>query len=93
MSARKVLPNEHVKEIAGKVAVERGPIVYCAEQADNPKGVLTKTVSASAGFKPVFSDELQGVVKLVTEDNFTLVPYYSWSHRGPGEMAVWFELQ
>jgi len=93
MAARKVLPHGQVKEIAGKLAVERGPIVYCAEQADNPEGVLSKTISDTTGFKPVFSNELQGVVKLVSEDNLTLVPYYSWSHRGPGEMAVWFELK
>jgi DUF1680 family protein len=21
----------------------------------------------------------------------TAIPYYAWSHRGPGEMAVWLE--
>lgn len=94
MSARKVVPHKNVKEIAGKVAIERGPIVYCAEQADNPDGVLSKTLSAEIEFTPAFySDELQGVVKLKAEDGFTLVPYYSWSHRGLGEMAVWFDLK
>jgi len=94
MSAKKVVPHKNVTDIKGKVAVERGPIVYCAEQADNADGVLSGSVRASSEFKPVYvSGELQGVVKLKSEDNFTLVPYYSWGHRGTGEMAVWFDLK
>lgn len=94
MLARKVVANNNVKEIEGKVAIERGPIVYCAEQVDNTDRVLAKTISADQILKPVFvSDELQGVVKIKLDDGFTLVPYYSWSHRGLGEMAVWFEMK
>ena len=72
------------------MAIERGPVVYCAEQADNPDGVQSKSISTSAEFKPVYiSNVLKGVVKLKTENDFTLVPYYAWSHRGLSEMAVW----
>ena len=41
MPARVVKANEKVKDDLGLVAVERGPIVYCAEEADNPSGVFT----------------------------------------------------
>ena len=91
MKVRKVIPNENVKDIAGKMAIERGPIVYCAEQVDNPKGVLKETISSETEFKPTFeSNTLEGVVKLESEQGLKMVPYYSWSHRGLGEMAVWF---
>jgi len=91
MFARKVVAHENVKEISGKVAIERGPIVYCAEQVDNTDGVTSKAIHVETEFKPIFvPDELQGVVKLKAENGFTLVPYYAWSHRGLGEMAVWF---
>ncbi len=91
MEVRKVIPNENIKEIAGKVAVERGPIVYCAEQTDNPDGVLHKTISDETGFTPKFdAGLLQGVVILEGSNGLKMVPYYSWSHRGPGEMEVWF---
>ena len=91
MAVNKVIPNENVKEIAGKIAIERGPIVYCAEQVDNPDGVLSKTISADTRFKLNFdSNTLEGVVKLESEEGLTMVPYYAWSHRGLGEMAVWF---
>lgn len=93
MDIRKVVPNEKVKEIAGKVAIERGPIVYCAEQVDNPDGVLHKTISAETEFTPKFDAALlQGVVKLEGSNGLAMVPYYAWSHREPGEMEVWFRL-
>ncbi|MCA1760886.1 MAG: glycoside hydrolase family 127 protein, partial [Bacteroidales bacterium] len=87
---KKVIPNENIKEIAGKVAIERGPIVYCAEQVDNRAGVLKKAVNEQTKFTPKYdSTLLQGVVKLES-DSLTLIPYYAWSHRGLGEMEVWF---
>jgi uncharacterized protein len=92
MEVRKVIPHKNIKEIAGKVAIERGPIVYCAEQVDNPEGVLTETISPETQFNPSFdANTLEGVVTLESEEGLKMVPYYSWSHRDLGEMAVWFE--
>ena len=91
MPVRKVVPNVNVKDIAGKVSIERGPLVYCAEQIDNPDGVKTKTLTDTEEFTTRFnSAELQGVVELKTPEDLVLIPYYAWSHRGLGEMAVWF---
>lgn len=93
MDTKKVIPNENIKDIAGKVAIERGPIVYCAEQVDNPEGVLNKFINFKAEFTPKFDETLlQGIVKLES-DSLTLIPYYAWSHRGLGEMEVWFKKQ
>ena len=90
MEIRKVIPNENIKDIKGKVAIERGPIVYCAEQVDNPSGVINKKITDRTMFTPKFDDSiLQGIVKLES-DNLSLIPYYAWSHRGLGEMEVWF---
>ena len=94
MKTRKVVPHKNIKELQGKIAVERGPLVYCAEQADNPGGTLNKSVLAETDFDATYEpNELQGVVKLKSDNGMTLVPYYSWNHRGLGEMAVWFDLQ
>ena len=35
MRAKRIWANQNVREDAGKVAVQRGPIVYCLEEADN----------------------------------------------------------
>ncbi len=35
MPVRRVYGNPLVRHVAGKVAIQRGPLVYCLEQADN----------------------------------------------------------
>jgi DUF1680 family protein len=38
MPVRRVVANEHVAADRGRVALQRGPLVYCAEWPDNPGG-------------------------------------------------------
>ena len=57
MPIRRVLANDHVAADRGRVALERGPIVYAAEWPDNPKGqvrnlMLPRDVRLDAEFKP-----------------------------------------
>ena len=35
MEVRRVVANENLKEDAGKIALQRGPLMYCAEWPDN----------------------------------------------------------
>ena len=35
MEVRKVVANNNVKDDVGKIALQRGPLVYCAEWIDN----------------------------------------------------------
>ncbi|HEV8043193.1 MAG TPA: glycoside hydrolase family 127 protein [Bryobacteraceae bacterium] len=63
MPIRRVLANDHVAADRGRVALERGPIVYAAEWPDNPKGqvrnlMLPRDERLTAEFKP---DMLRGV--------------------------------
>lgn len=39
---RKVRAHPNVEADRGKIALERGPIVYCAEEIDNPEGVFNR---------------------------------------------------
>lgn len=92
MPVRKVIPHERVNEIRGRMAVERGPIVYCAEQADNPEGVLNKEIDTQTEFIPSFEPYLLGgMVRLNSSEQLVLIPYFAWSHRTPGEMTVWLK--
>nr|MBP7472914.1 glycoside hydrolase family 127 protein [Prevotella sp.] len=52
MEARTVVANDKVKADRGRVAVERGPLVYCAEQADNKNDEIMHVV---LNRKPSFS--------------------------------------
>lgn len=99
MPVRRVLAHEAVSEDAGKVALQRGPLVYCAEGVDNGGRaldiVLPDEAALSAAFEPGL---LNGVVVLKAkargeggrEREIRLVPYYAWANRGAGEMKVWF---
>jgi hypothetical protein len=64
MPVRRVAANDRVAADRGRVALERGPIVYAAEWPDNPKGqvrnlVLPDSAPLRAEFKPAM---LKGVV-------------------------------
>ncbi len=52
MPIRTVIANGKVKEDKGRVAVERGPLVYCAEAVDNQNAPVLHAVMNK---KPVFS--------------------------------------
>lgn len=94
MPVREVKANEQVTDDRNRVAIERGPVVYCAEGADNGGQALSLAVPAGTAFRPqMLPDKLGGIVSLSGQEagkSLTLIPYYAWSHRGPNEMAVWF---
>ena len=52
MPVRTVVANEKVKDDKGRVALERGPLVYCAEAVDNQNAPV---LGAVMGKKPTFS--------------------------------------
>jgi hypothetical protein len=64
MPVRRVIANEQVEADRGRVALQRGPIVYCAEWPDNPNGqvrnlLLPDTAKLTTEFKP---EMLNGVM-------------------------------
>jgi DUF1680 family protein len=99
---RRVVADHRVKEDRGKMAVERGPIVYCAEWPDaSGASVLESLVNSKAELRPSFAGDLFGGVTVIdtqarkiTSPSVAprparLIPYYLWSNRGKGEMSVW----
>ncbi len=78
-----------VEENRGKVAVERGPLVYCAEGVDNGGRALNLTLGDSEDVQVKNEPDVLGGLRTIRTGKLTLVPYYAWSHRGVGEMAVW----
>jgi hypothetical protein len=90
MQPRRVLASAEVAADRELVAIQRGPIVYCAEWPDNSPAevrelALADDTALTAEFRP---DLLNGVV-VVKGGGFTAIPYYAWAHRGKGQMAVW----
>ncbi|MDX1953317.1 MAG: glycoside hydrolase family 127 protein [Verrucomicrobiota bacterium] len=99
MGTRRIIANERVKDCAGKVAFQRGPILYCLEGADNGGRVLDLTLPENAKFETRHRPDLLGGTTVLEgmlmrgneRVHATAIPYYLWSNRGEGEMKVWIE--
>lgn len=103
MPVRRIQANEKVKDDRGKLAIERGPIVYCLEGWDQgDKHIFNKYISEDAQFSIEYKKDLlngvmilKGSAKEVSlngeekEVPVTAIPYSTWNNRGAGEMAVW----
>ena len=89
MDVRRVVAHEAVEADRGRVALERGPIVYCVESVDNGGDIGRIPVPRSARFLVEHRADLLGGVTVISGPGFTAVPYNVWSNRGPGAMAVW----
>lgn len=90
MPVRRVLANQNVQDDHQRIAVQRGPIVYCAEWPDNPgQKVLELALQDNARLDAEFNAGLLNGITLIKGPGITLIPYYAWAHRGKGEMAVW----
>lgn len=90
-----------VKADRGKVAVQRGPVIFCLESVDNP-GVEVFAVQLDAGGEWTFQKvtgfgaapwevgQLRGPGVIDgTEHLVTLIPYFAWANRGGSQMRVW----
>ncbi len=93
LAVRRVAAHPEADELAGKIALERGPLVYAFEGEDNPGGVLGRRLPPRAEFLTEYRPELLGGVTVieVRPSGMIAVPYYAWANRGLGEMAVWLE--
>ena len=93
MSIRRVLAHENVADDRGKAAIERGPLVYCLEAADNGPTTGTLKLPLDQTFGHAFRADLLGGLEVITtklgEQGVTAIPYFAWANRGRGEMRVW----
>ncbi len=100
MPVERVEANPRVAADVGRVALQRGPIVYCFEAIDNDGRVKDIVLPRSPAFKAERRNDLLGgataltgvtVLTGTTADGrrVTAVPYYAWDHRKPGDMIVW----
>ena len=95
MPVRRERADERVIEDRGRVAVARGPIVYCAEECDNPGFVseyFPAEISLGDDEARLFAPEgLPGGTVGVDIGGVKLIPYALWDNRAPGAMAVWLK--
>lgn len=72
MPVRRIISHPQIKTNAGKVALQRGPIVFCLEGHDNDGKVLNLTIPDDAKLKAEYRpDLLNGVVVLTGKGHTT----------------------
>ena len=94
MEVRKISADSRIEANRGKVTIQRGPLVYCAEWPDNEDVRLADLVlEQNASMSTMFVPDLMGGTQIISsrtgKSNITLIPYHLWNNRGPGEMMVW----
>lgn len=97
MQVNKVVTNEKVKGNKNHIALEYGPIVYCAEEIDNGSLISSIKIPKDVKFSLERRKELLGGINTfkssitnISKNDFVLIPYFAWSNRGVGKMKVWF---
>lgn len=93
MPVEVVASDPRVKENVGKRALQRGPLVYCMEEVDNPELFDRMALTPNTTFQTVFaSHTLDGVETILAKNGLqtaTFIPYYAWDNRTAGKMKVW----
>jgi DUF1680 family protein len=102
VEVRRVVADPRVIHNRRRMAVERGPIVYCLEWPEvEGGGVLNLLFDSNVELKPSFERGFFGGVTVIDAEARSitnpalpprpvrLIPYYLWANRGAGEMSVW----
>lgn len=103
MPLRRVQSDPRVQDNRGFSCFTRGPLVLCAEEADNDSKVQEIYIPQSIGTSTAIIDRFsEGIMKgipfvqipcrkLDAADNSTatLIPYFAWNNRGGDSMRVW----
>jgi DUF1680 family protein len=97
MTPQRIVANEKVLADTGKIALQRGPLVYCLEGNDNEGTALQCVLNGHHPVTAQFHPELLGGCATLTVEGenrhqkktLTAIPYFAWANRGKGEMAVW----
>jgi len=101
MPIRRVLAHQKIEADRGKVALMRGPVVYCLESVDHPGAdVLRLVLPRDANLQAEWRGELLGGVTVLhgpalaggrDQAELKAVPYFAWCNRGKGPMTVWID--
>jgi DUF1680 family protein len=80
MPVQQIAANPQVKDDAGRFAVRRGPLVYCAEQVDQAGPLGDLVVKQGAGFQAAWNPKLLGGTEEVLASGET-APDQDWGHK------------
>ncbi len=103
LTPRLTYPDRRVDAVRGTAAIERGPLVYCLEQADQPGGTDLLGLALVPGELRETAVTLPGVGRTIVvstggvpsgdtgggQVSATALPYFQWDNRDGRPMRVW----
>jgi DUF1680 family protein len=74
MPVERILPNPEIRQDAGNIALQRGPVVYCLEETDNVNHLANVIIPADAKLAASFDAGLFGGVGVITGEAYRVEP-------------------
>lgn len=92
MPIRILEQDSRIQKCEGRVALSRGPVLYCLESIDNPIEIMHQTLGVRALCATSDANVL-GSVPIIkgsnpSGENLTFIPYALWGNRGHSTMTV-----
>lgn len=66
MPVEQIMPHPNIRQAAGQIALQRGPLVYCLEEVDNGARLANVAISAGSALEASFDDDLLGGASIIT---------------------------
>ncbi len=90
MPVQRVRCDERVEANKGRVALQRGPVVYSFEQIDNKVPLTRLVLEPGVAFQPFWKADLcDGVFAIKGDNGAVAVPNFARLNRGEGRAMVW----
>lgn len=103
MEIRQIKANDNVADDRGKLALQRGPVMFCLEGQDQADStVFDKFIPEGTEMTAEYEEgllngvmTLRGTARQILPDGkiadvpFKAIPYSTWNNRGADQMAVW----
>ncbi len=74
MPVERIMPHPNIRQAAGQIALQRGPLVYCLEEVDNGPRLANVCLPPSSELDSSFDSELFGGVTVITGEAIRVEP-------------------
>ena len=74
MPVERVMPHPRIRQTAGQIALQRGPLVYCLEEVDNGSRLANVCIPETSELDVSFDSELFGGVSVISGQALRIEP-------------------
>ncbi len=77
MPVERVMPHPDIRQTAGQIALQRGPMVYCLEEADNGARLANVAIPKESKLRAAFDSDLLGGAAVIEGEALRIEPAQS----------------